>query len=155
MLTIMTTKKLITKQNLLLAFALTACFILSFYYEGFSIILGQLQFYFIFHLAIYLIRIKVETTRQSLSKNIQNCQLIAIILLFCIFLWDLWGLISVFQFRTRGDCLANPLVSYQILFLVGILYWRRLWFVGWSKRLNCISTLSCSSVCILLVKPDQ
>ena len=98
MLTIMTTKKLITKQNLLLAFALTACFILSFYYEGFSIILAAITILFYLPLgAIYLIRIKQETTRQSLSKIFRIANWIAIILLLLYFFRGIYEVLYLFS----------------------------------------------------------
>jgi len=82
----MITKKLITKQTLLLTLALTACLILSFYYEGFSIILATILILFYLPLgAVYFIRIKKKASTQSLSKTFRIANWIAIILLLLYF----------------------------------------------------------------------
>ena len=94
----MTTKKLITKQSLLLVLVLTACFILSFYYEGFSFILAAITILFYLPLgAMYLIRIKKGMPSQSLSKTFRIANWIAIILLLLYFFRGVYEVLYLFS----------------------------------------------------------
>jgi len=94
----MTNKKLITKQSLLLALALTVSFILSFYYEGFSLILVAITILFYLPLgATYLIRIKKGMSRQSLNKTFRIANWIAIILLLLYFSRGVYEVLYLFS----------------------------------------------------------